>query len=135
MVFSRALSVGVSLVLGSLVLAACNSMTSPPDAGNTGGTVACPSGGTAVATTSVTVRDFRFDPACIVVSAGATVTWTNTGMPIHTVTSDTGAPESFDSGSLGSGGGFTRTFASPGTIGYHCAVHQSIGMVGTIIVQ
>jgi len=124
----RVLCVGMSLVLGSLLLAGCGSSTSAP-----AGT--CPKGGAPVATTSVTVQDFSFDPACIVVQAGATVTWTNTGMPIHTVTSDTGAPVTFDSGALGSGGAFTFTFANPGTVNYHCIVHQSGGMVGTVIVQ
>jgi hypothetical protein len=37
-------------------------------------------------------------------------------MPTHTVTSDTGAPVTFDSGALGSGGTFTFTFANPGTV-------------------
>jgi plastocyanin len=41
----------------------------------------------------------------------------------------------FDSGALGSGGAFTFTFASPGTVNYHCIVHQTSGMVGTVIVQ
>jgi plastocyanin len=56
-------------------------------------------------------------------------------MANHTVTSDTGAPVTFDSGALGSGGTFTFTFASPGTVNYHCTPHAGIGMVGTVIVQ
>jgi len=133
--YSRAFSLSVLLV-GSVVLSACGSSNSstPSDSG-TGSGLTCPKGGAPVATTSVTVQDFSFDPACIVVQAGATVTWTNTGMPIHTVTSDTGAPVTFDSGALGSGGAFTFTFANPGTVNYHCIVHQSGGMVGTVIVQ
>ncbi|HEY3357655.1 MAG TPA: plastocyanin/azurin family copper-binding protein [Polyangia bacterium] len=100
-----------------------------------GGVVQCPGGGAPVATTSVAVADFHFTPACITVPVGSTVTWTNSGMPIHTVTSDTGAPVSFNSGALGSGGTFHFTFTSPGVVGYHCIPHQSIGMVGTVIVK
>jgi plastocyanin len=88
-----------------------------------------------VATTAVTVRNFRFDPECITVSAGATVTWTNAGMATHTVTSDTGAPVSFDSGALGLNGVFTFQFDSPSTVHYHCIPHQASGMVGTVIVE
>jgi plastocyanin len=125
----RGLSVGMSLVLGSLLMVGCGSSNSAP---NDSGGLTCPKGGAPVATTSVTVQDFSFNPACIVVQAGATVTWTNTGMPTHTVTSDTGT---FDSGALGNGGTFTFTFASPGTVNYHCIPHQGLGMVGTVIVQ
>ena len=89
----------------------------------------------AVATTSVTVKDFSFDPSCIKIAAGDTVTWTNTGLPTHTVTSDTGAPETFDSEGLGAGGTFQHTFTAAETVKYHCKVHVSMGMVGTIIVQ
>jgi plastocyanin len=88
-----------------------------------------------VATTAVSAVDYRFEPPCIVVAAGSTVTWTNHGMPTHTVTSDPGAPVTFDSGALGSGGTFSFTFADPGTVGYLCTPHQGLGMVGTVIVQ
>ncbi|HEY3358730.1 MAG TPA: plastocyanin/azurin family copper-binding protein [Polyangia bacterium] len=105
--------------------------TPPPDAAAR----TCPGGGAPVATIAVTVADFHFTPPCITVAAGATVTWTNTGMPIHTVTSDAGAPVTFNSGALGTGGTFSFTFPTPGVVGYHCIPHQSIGMVGTVIVQ
>lgn len=128
MASSRRSSVTVLLAMGTLVLSACGSSPSAPPSGP------CPKGGSPVATNSITVRDFAFDPACITIAPGATVAWTNTGMPTHTVTSDTGAPVTFDSGALGTGGGFTQTFASPGTVNYHCTVHPSL-MTGTIIVQ
>jgi plastocyanin len=121
---------GVLLVLGSLALSTCGSSSSSnPPAGP------CPKGGSPVATTSVTAKDFSFDPVCISVAAGSKVTWTNTGMASHTVTSDTGAPVSFDSGAMGTDGIFEFTFASPGTVNYHCTPHVSLGMTGTVIVQ
>ncbi len=92
-------------------------------------------GATAVATSSVTVADFSFTPQCIQVPLGTTVNWTNTGMPIHTVTSDPGAPVTFDSGPLGENGVFTFTFNQVGVVDYHCTPHQNLGMVGTVIVR
>ena len=92
-------------------------------------------GATAVAASAVTVADFSFTPQCIQVPLGTTVTWTNTGMPTHTVTSDPGAPVTFDSGPLGENGVFTFTFNQVGVVNYHCTPHQSLGMVGTVIVR
>jgi hypothetical protein len=53
------------------------------------------------------------------------------GSDYHTVTSDTGA---FSSGYLYPGFSYSRTFVTPGTYMYHCQIHRSQGMVGTIIV-
>jgi plastocyanin len=55
-------------------------------------------------------------------------------MSNHTVTSDNGAPVTFDSGALGRAGTFSFTFPSPGTVNYHCVPHEGIGMIGTVIV-
>jgi plastocyanin len=102
--------------------------------GSSNGSSGC-TASNAAATTSVTVKDFSFDPSCIKIAASDMVTWTNTGLPIHTVTSDSGAPETFDSGSLGTGGTFQHTFTAAETVNYHCTVHVSMGMVGTVIAQ
>jgi plastocyanin len=102
----------------------------PADEGGSGCTAA-----TAVGTTAVTVADFSFTPGCIRVSAGATVTWTNTGLPTHTVTSDPGAPVTFNSGALGTGGTFSFAFPSAATVPYHCTPHELMGMRGTVIVE
>jgi plastocyanin len=115
------------LAFVTLGLGACGSSTS--------GNSTCAKGGTPVSTTSVTVADYIFNPACIQVSVGSTVTWTNTGMASHTVTSDKGASETFDSGPLGEGGTFKFTFASPETVNYYCIPHQGLGMIGTVVVQ
>jgi plastocyanin len=99
------------------------------------GSALCPGGGAPVATKAVTVKNNSFDPPCISIAAGENVKWTNTGMASHTVTSDTGAPVTFDSGALGSGGTFELIFASPGVVGYHCIPHVALGMKGTVIVE
>jgi LPXTG-motif cell wall-anchored protein len=81
---------------------------------------------------SVSMVDFDFQPATVTISAGQSVTWSNNASDPHTSTSDTGA---WDSGTVNPGGSFTHTFNSVGTFAYHCTFHQSLGMVGTVIVQ
>lgn len=41
----------------------------------------------------------------------------------------------FDSGNLSAPGSYTRTFPVAGSVGYHCSIHQSMGMVGTVVVS
>jgi plastocyanin len=92
--------------------------------------IAEPSSGGAQMGASVSIVDFAFQPGYAVVSAGSTVSWYNAGAAPHTVTSSSGV---FDSGTIGSGGGFSTTFWTPGTYSYYCAIHPS--MVGTIQVN
>jgi plastocyanin len=80
----------------------------------------------------VSISSFTFNPAVITVTAGATVRWTNADPVTHTTTSDIGSLDPWNSGQLGPGGIFTKTFATPGTYSYHCAIHPS--MLGTIVV-
>ncbi len=88
-------------------------------------------GPASAATASVGVADFRFSPHTITIHAGDTVVWSSTGPSAHTVTADAGG---FDSGSLNAGQSFSHTFPSAGTFAYHCQFHQSLGMVGTVVV-
>ncbi len=78
---------------------------------------------------SVSIQDFSFAPASIMIRAGQTVVWRNNGPSAHTTTSDNGV---WDSGSLGVGGTFSHTFSSAGTFTYHCAIHPF--MHGTVVV-
>ncbi len=84
-----------------------------------------------ISTVNVSIHASSFDPGTITVVIGVnnTVAWTNNDAVAHTVTADGG---SFGSGNLGSGSQFTRTFATPGTFGYHCVIHPF--MSGTVIV-
>jgi len=79
--------------------------------------------------TTVTIVDFAFEPNAIEVNVGDTVTWTNTGNAPHTATADDGT---FDSGTLNNGGTFSHTFATAGTVAYHCELHPD--MTGTIVI-
>jgi len=77
----------------------------------------------------VTIFDNGYTPATKTVTAGATVTWSNTGALPHTVTDRAGI---FDSSFVMAGGTFQRTFDTPGTFSYFCTIHPE--MAGTISV-
>ncbi|MFN8593530.1 MAG: cupredoxin family copper-binding protein [Thermomicrobiales bacterium] len=79
---------------------------------------------------AVTIVDYAFSPAWVSVPVGSTVSWVNAGAAPHTVTSDGGI---FDSGTLGSGGGYSVTFSAPGYYTYHCAIHPN--MTGAVQVN
>ncbi len=72
-------------------------------------------------------------PDMIAVKPGTTVTWTNKDSFAHTVTTDSGQTETFDSKSLDGGGTFSVTFAKAGTFSYHCNIHNT--MHGKIVVS
>ncbi|MEZ4779529.1 MAG: T9SS type A sorting domain-containing protein [Flavobacteriaceae bacterium] len=70
----------------------------------------------------------------ITIEVGDTVTWTWADALPHSVTSDAGATETFDSGIItGLGTTFSYTFNLPGTNPYGCDVHS--GMTGVITVE
>jgi len=81
-------------------------------------------------TKSVTIANFAFSPASIVVAVGSTVTWTNTDGTAHTTTSDASG---WDSGALAQNASFSHTFTTKGTFAYHCTFHSN--MHGTVTVQ
>jgi plastocyanin len=100
-------------------------------------------------TSAVTMTDdpYRFQPATLTIPAGTTVTWTNTATAEHTVTADPSkalnsadvslpaGAQPWDSGAVDAGQTFTHTFTVAGTYKYFCIPHESLGMVGTIIVE
>lgn len=71
-----------------------------------------------------------YNPDPLTISAGTTVTWTNSDSTPHTAVSDTGV---FTSGIINGGGNYSFTFQSKGTFTYHCSLHPN--MVGTVVVQ
>lgn len=84
---------------------------------------------------SVSMVNFKFDSAELVVRAGTTVTWINNDGDIsHTTTSDDGV---WDSGLFSGGGTFSFTFDQPDVYPYYCQPHGGPGgqgMSGSIIV-
>lgn len=71
--------------------------------------------------------------ASITIDEGDTVIWTLTDTAPHTVTSDGGSTETFDSGTLSAGSTFSYTFTVAGVNPYHCNFHS--GMTGVITVE
>ena len=75
---------------------------------------------------------FVFVPDTITIKTGDTVTFKNTGKAPHTATADDG---SFDFTPLNPGDSKTTpAFTKPGTFGYKCTYHASLGMVGKTVV-
>ena len=121
---------------GAIALAlACGSCVSERATGarvdRAGCDVALPS--EAFGTTIVVIRDFAFTPARVTVRPGERVTWVNcgaAGSDAHTSTGDAGG---WSSPLLAPGETFTREFAAPGMLPYHCEPHP--GMTGTVVVE
>jgi plastocyanin len=89
------------------------------------------------ASQTVSIKNFAYSPAVVVVSAGDTVTWTNEEELFpHDVTSgQAGAADMgqyFISVPLNPGETFSHTFSEPGEYPYICVLHPS--MVGTVMV-
>ncbi|HMB54246.1 MAG TPA: plastocyanin/azurin family copper-binding protein, partial [Thermoanaerobaculia bacterium] len=94
----------------------------------------------------VTVRDSSFQPRNLTIQVGDTVTWTNTGFLAHNVRANdasfrcaNGCDHQGGDGGLSSASwSFSLTFDDPGTIGYFCQAHGTIGgggMAGTLTVE
>jgi plastocyanin len=79
---------------------------------------------------TVTIADMAFTPPTITVTVGTAVTWKNNDNMTHTVTAD---DDSYDSGNIGSGSSFTKTFSTAGTYPYHCSIHPT--MTGKVVVN
>jgi plastocyanin len=80
----------------------------------------------------VRVVDNAFEPEAILVSAGATVTWTWAGSDAHNVTfaQSAGIPASFTQVN----GVYEADMpTTPGTYNYECTIHS--GMDGAVTVQ
>ena len=110
------------------LLAACGDDTTATTAAAT-----TTSATTAPATTvpggaTISVSNFKFEPADVEITVGQTVTFSFVG-GTHTATADDG---SWSSGEKSAGGNFEVSFDQPGTYAFHCEIHAS--MQGTITV-
>jgi plastocyanin len=79
---------------------------------------------------TVSIINMTFTPATITVTAGTKVTWKNNDNMTHTVTAN---DDSYDSGNIGPGSSFSKTFSIAGTYPYHCSIHPS--MTGKVVVN
>lgn len=80
----------------------------------------------------VAIRGFAFTPSTRTVPAGTRVTWINQDNADHTATGGANT-DTWDSGRLAENRTFSRTFDTPGTYPYTCAIHPE--MHGIIVVQ
>ena len=78
----------------------------------------------------VTVRDFTYQPASLVVAPGDTIIWLNADFVPHTATADDGA---WDSKTLAAGATWRLVAAAAARYRYYCAFHPN--MEGTIEVR
>ena len=79
---------------------------------------------------AVTIAGFAFGPETITVTAGDTVTWSNSDTVGHTATAGDG---SFDTGTISGGASASVTFDTAGTYAYACTIHPT--MTGTVVVE
>jgi plastocyanin len=78
----------------------------------------------------IRIENFRFEPAELVVEAGATVTWVNRDEELHAIVAVGGA---FSSPGLDTDASYTHAFDAPGIYEYRCALHPQ--MKGRIVVR
>ena len=116
----RLLSLLCVVAFAGLVLTACGGDEEP----------AATSGEEASGTTEVDIANFKYEPDTISVSAGDTVTWTNSDEAPHTATAD---DEDFDTGDLDRGDEGEVAFDEPGSYPYYCRFHAF--MRGTVEVR
>jgi plastocyanin len=79
---------------------------------------------------TISIQEFSYTPAVLVVKAGTIVTWTNNDAIAHSATADDG---SFDTGLLEKGQSGSVTLNEAGEYTYHCSVHPN--MTGKIVVE
>ncbi|CAJ35837.1 plastocyanin/azurin family copper-binding protein [Methanocella arvoryzae] len=77
---------------------------------------------------NVTISGSAFSPDTVTIPVHGSVTWTNEESLVHTVEFD-----GQQSGTMGRGEQYTRTFDTPGTYEYVCGIHPF--MKGKVIVQ
>lgn len=89
----------------------------------------------------MSLGEFFFTPASLTIKTGDKVRWVNDGTVAHTTTSGVGGDfpgtpnGTWDSGNLGLGAGFSRTFDTPGTFNYFCSVHPILMGTATVTVE
>lgn len=135
-VLTRREALGAAVAAVAAVIAGCFSDRPSPTDG---------SGGDVVVEMKPT---FVFDPATVTIRRGQTIAWRNTSEGVvHTTTADAdlahdpadvklpSGAQPWDSGAIAPGQEYRRTFDVAGEYHYFCKPHETLGMLGTIIVQ
>jgi plastocyanin len=120
---SRRTAAVAAVACTTLLLAGCSSGHASSAAG--------PASSAAVASNTIVIKNFAFQPANLTVAPGTKVTVTNEDSATHTVTA-TGA-KAFDTGDIAPGKSATFTApTTPAAYAYICGIHQY--MQGTLTV-
>lgn len=82
-------------------------------------------------TRQITIANFAFASASVVVKAGTIVKWTNDDQVLHSIKSDNGSFAG--SANLNTGDSYEVKFDNPGTYNYACGIHPS--MRGQVVVE
>jgi plastocyanin len=146
--WTRRFWVILSLVMvSSVVLVACGGSSTPttattPTAAPTTAPTATPTplpatipvGATIVQMIENPPGHYIFQPASVTIKAGSVIVWIDMSDAPHTITSDPGAPISFNTTSnVTQDHTFALIFTTSGTYPYHCNIHPTT-MKGTITV-
>ncbi len=152
MTFRRSLSLSLSILATTCLLASCSSSQQPVKTGTTSSSLSSvKKGGTKnVAKANVpkpvpapavlkqgkklqiiVMKNSTFSPSTVTVKAGTVVQWLNKDSIPHTVTGDTA--NGLASLRIAKGHTYTHVFADIGTFTYHCSIHPT--MKGKVIVK
>jgi plastocyanin len=129
--------VGVVIVVPPLLalgLAGCATAPTTSGADATTGSEPAVTGSGPTVSMAEVGSTYVFEPSEIVVKAGNTVTFSNTGDIKHTVTATADQTVDFRSPTMLPGAVFTTTFPNPGTYGYFCSIHGKEKMRGQVVV-
>jgi plastocyanin len=78
-----------------------------------------------MATVTVKIQGMKFVPDKLMIKAGDSVVWKNTGNMTHTATADNGSIP--DTGDINPGASSSpQVFAAAGNVKYHCEIHPSM---------
>jgi amicyanin len=108
-------------IAGAVVLASCGA-TAAARVDNVGRHATATTITRAVPSTTedVTIADFKFAPAALMVKMGTTIVWTNKDAIAHNVAFSAGA---ITSSILNQKDQFSRALTAPGTYTYICTIH------------
>jgi plastocyanin len=135
------------VMVSSVILVACGGSSTPTTATTPTATpttaptptptplpATIPIGATIVQMVENPPGHYIFQPASVTIKAGSVIVWIDMSDAPHTITSDSGAPISFNTTSnVTEGHSFALIFTMSGTYPYHCNIHPTT-MKGTITV-
>lgn len=140
-VITKLAAAGVLALCGPALLVACSDDSKSSDSaqGSSSDSSSTTAGGAVNQGAVIEVSEFSYSPANQTVKVGETITFTNVGSAVHTVTPDVepGQPEPFPSDQVppNPDSPYVVTINTPGTYEYYCSIHGRNTMSGTITVE